>query len=187
MAIDPNINSNINTQRAFQNDITADRNSADNMSPTNADDNSLLQTSTNIRIFSSGIEVGMVQSFTVNESRNINKLQAIGVEGVAQAVPSNTNGGSLNISRIALYESNIWAAFGMISDRSGSPINGNKVFKTLKDQRIPFEVRVETRKSNTEYYVETYIDCWLASYSKSYTVQTITVAETATIQYADVY
>jgi hypothetical protein len=41
--------------------------------------------------------------------------------------------------------------------------------------------------SEEAYYTETYIDCWLSSYSRSYSVGTITVAEQATIQYADVY
>ena len=181
--------------------------------------NNLLQTSTNIFIYANGAMVGMIQSFNVNESRTINKLQAIGYEGVVQAVPSNTNGGSLQVSRIALYESNLWGALGLTT--TGKPHNpvGSKVhtgqdkawqwdtysyqndpsktqrvssglvFKTLKDQRVPIEIQVRTLKngSSSEYYVERYVDCWLSAYSKSYTIGTITVAEQATIEYADVY
>lgn len=179
----------------------------------------LLQTSTNVFVYANGAAVGMIQSFTVNESRNINKLQAIGYEGVVQAVPSNTNGGSLNVSRIALYESTLWGALGLtttglphnpvgtkVHNGDGSPwkwdtyeyhndpstaqrVSSGLVFKTLKDQRVPIEIQTRTLKNGSinEYYVERYVDCWLSSFSKSYTVSNITVAEQATIQYSDVY
>jgi len=201
-----------NTHRAVRNDIKTPT----GFVPTTSDSNGLLQTSTNIFIYANDSIVGMIQSFNITENRTINKLQAIGYEGVVQAVPSNTNGGQLNVSRIALYNSNIWNALGLTTDgkaenpvgamvhTSGSnttmgtdsPISGSSsagvVFKTLRDQRVPLEVQVRTRKNGSgsgsdNFYIETYIDCWLSSYSKAYSVGTITVAEQATIQYADVY
>jgi hypothetical protein len=206
----------LNTQRETRNDIRTANNA---LTPANPSENTLLQTSTNITIWANSNIVGMIQSFSITENRTINKLQAIGWEGVVQAVPGNTQGGQLSVTRIALYESNLWNALGL--DTSAAPYNplGKKfgpatatdwdnsthtagkpsdasiqanvssgnVFKTLKDQRVPFEIQVKTPVDATNSYVETYIDCWLASYSKSYTVGTITVAETATIQYADVY
>lgn len=67
-------------------------------------------------------------------------------------------------------------------------------FKTLKDQRVPIEVEVRTHMPNKNAteddegntFVETYIDCWLSSYSKSISAQNITITENATIQYSDV-
>ena len=218
MAIFNNYNQNTstNTHRAVANDI---RTAENNMSPTSPNTNTMLQTSTNIFIYANSSIVGMIQSFSVSELRTINKLQAIGYEGVVQAVPSNTNGGTLNVTRIALYDSNIWNALGLTTDgktynpigkkvhdqntpndknwdnsthtagMDGKPVSSRLIFKTLKDQRVPLEIQVKTKKSGSgsDYFVETYVDCWLASYSKSYTVGTITVAETAQIQYADVY
>ena len=61
-------------------------------------------------------------------------------------------------------------------------------FKTLKDQRVPLEIRVQTimpDQKNT-YYVESYIDCWLSNYSRTIQTSQITVSEQATIQYSDV-
>jgi hypothetical protein len=211
-------NTSTNTHRATRNDTA--RGMENDFSPTASDTNSLLQTSTNIFVYSNGAIVGMIQSFSVSEQRTINKLQAIGWEGVVQAVPANTNGGQLQVSRIALYQSSIWNALGLTSqgkaynplgmkvheanspadatgwdamthynETEGSNVSSRLIFKTLKDQRVPLEVKVQTKRkgSESDYYVETYIDCWLSSYSKSYTVQTITVAEQATVQYADVY
>lgn len=210
-------NTKTNTHRAVRNDINTAENGFNPSQDATKSSNSLLQTSTNVFVLAQGSIVGMIQSFSVTENRTINKLQAIGYEGVVQAVPSNTQGGQLNITRIALYQSSLWNALGLTSDgvaynpvgkkvheaagyditnidknsstAGGNPISSKTIFKTLKDQRVPLEIQVRTKKSGSadEYYYETYIDCWLASYSKSYSVGTITVSEQATVQYADVY
>ena len=215
-----NINTNLNTQRANRNDI---RTSNYLLDPQNAESNGLLQTSTNIFIYANDSVVGMIQTFTVTENRPLTKLQAIGYEGVVQNVPGNTDGGTLNVTRLALYESSMWNALGMTSSGAAyNPLgakvhnatdnnyntdlggvsdpnmaisrNTTQIFKTLKDQRTPFEIQVKTRmKGSTAtndpdmFYIETYIDCWLSSYNKTYAIGTITVSETATITYADVY
>lgn len=198
------INTGLNTFRATTQQSEAYHG---NLHPKTPTEHSMLLTSTNIEIYANGCVVGMIQSFNVSESRNINKLQAIGVEGVVQAVPGNTNGGQLSVSRIALYQSNMWNALGLTNDGTpydalkGGGSDANKisgslspeaskrtVFKTLKEQRVPLEIQVKSKVSGDgdKYYVERYIDCWLQSYSKSYTVQQITVAEQATIVYSDV-
>ncbi|MNB95373.1 hypothetical protein D3C81_415000 [compost metagenome] len=207
-----NQNTLVNTHRA--NGIQNPK-AVNDFNTTAGDTYGLAETSTNIFIYSNGGLVGMIQSFSVSESRNINKLQAIGYEGVVQAVPSNTNGGQLSVTRIALYESNLFRALGATSNgHNGSPIgskihttgvtdvtyndndgpkpnatDGSFAFRTLRDQRVPFEIVVKTRMdgSTEQYYEEKYVDCWLASYSKAYTVSQITVAENATISYGDVY
>ena len=119
-----NINTNLNTQRANRNDI---RTSNYLLDPQNAESNGLLQTSTNIFIYANDSVVGMIQTFTVTENRPLTKLQAIGYEGVVQNVPGNTDGGTLNVTRLALYESSMWNALGMTS--SGVAYNriGSKV------------------------------------------------------------
>ena len=218
-AVNANIaNTSTNTHRATRNDI---RTAENDFNPQTSFDNSLLATSTNTFIFANGSIVGMIQSFNVSEQRGVNKLQAIGWEGVVQAVPENTKGGSLTISRIALYESQIWNALGLTT--SGRPFNEigakvydaeaegenwdkssiapdsidarahktatNLVFNTLRQQKVPLEIQVKTRAHGKEekYWVETYIDCWLSSYRKSYSVGSITVAEDVTVMYGDTY
>lgn len=61
-------------------------------------------------------------------------------------------------------------------------------FKTLKDQRVPLEVMTKTQMDGTQnaWYVETYIDCWLTSYGKSYSSSEITVSEDCGMVYSDV-
>ena len=165
----------------------------------------LAVTSTNISAYANDMKIGFVQSLTPSESRTITKVQELGSEGAVQSVPGNTNGGQLSISRFAVYNASLWNALGLThngefakpvdqiyNDSSKRQDSGNygNPFKTLKDQRVPIEFKVKTKIPNSAdeaYYIETYVDCWLSSYSKSYSVGTITVAEAATIQYADVY
>ena len=211
-------NHKLNTHRATRNDIKPHNNT---FTPLTADTNGLAMTSTNIFVYSNETLVGMIQSFSVKESRTIDKLNAIGVEGVIQAVPQNSNGGTLDVTRIALYSSNLWASLGLTTTGGGYDASGSKVyngdteatwdkadydinnsdsgktiskgsrilFKTLKDQRVPLEIKVKTPMDGKAdvWYTETYIDCWLSSYSKSYDVGKITVAEQCSIDYADVY
>ena len=113
-------------------------------------------TTTNIQVFSNGMRVGFVQSFNPSESRNITKVQELGTEGVVQAVPGNTNGGQLSISRFAVYNGSLMNAIGgtdtgkfvstdEMYDGNYSRSNGifSNPFKTLKDQRVPLEFKVK--------------------------------------------
>jgi hypothetical protein len=214
-------NYSLNTHRATRNEVKIQEN--DMTALQTSDDNGMALTSTNIFIYANQNIVGMIQSFNIQESRTIDKLNAIGVEGVIQAVPENTNGGTIDVNRIALYSSNLWAALGLSADGIGYDASGSKryindgssmenwdqptyetnttnseyslgngssryVFKTLKDQRVPLELQVRQPMNGqgTEWYIETYIDCWLSSYGKTYDVGKITVAETCKIDYADV-
>lgn len=211
-------NTSTNTHRATRNDIRVANNT---MKPLSPYDNVGATTSTNIFVLANGCTVGMIQSFSVQEQRQVNKLQAIGWEGVVQAVPGNTNGGTLSISRIALYESSIWNALGLttngvpfnevgtkvydykdgtdsknwdssthVNEEAGYKTKSRLVFKTLKDQRVPLEIQTKTRREGSDevYYVETYIDCWIQSYSKTYSAGgNISISESVSVSYADVY
>jgi hypothetical protein len=116
----------LNTQRAGG--IEGARAVENNITNINtANDNGIAVATTNIFIYANGVPIGMIQSFQVSESRNINKLQAVGWEGVVQSVPSNTNGGTLTVNRMALYESNLGRALGLTdTGEAGSPL-GHKI------------------------------------------------------------
>ena len=254
----PNGNLGLNTHRYTVNQTRTDANgytgggtgARPNLDPETAYSNGLVMLSTNIFVKANGCTVGMIQSFTVNEQRGIDKIQAIGWEGVVQAVPQNTRGGTLQVSRIALYDSTLYNALGL--NVFGHPLNAIKrhihtgqssldgdtnalntngadssestressilnrysndgadstpatdtnpsrtvstglVFRTLKDQRAPIEIEVQTPLrgsgiSTSDYYTVKYVDCWISQYSKPYQVQQVTISEQATLAYADVY
>lgn len=140
-------------------------------------------TSTNISIYCNDMKIGFVQSFSPQEQRTITPIQELGTEGVVQMVAGNTNGGSIALSRFAIYNSNLFDALGITP--TGKNVTENP-FKTLKDQRVPFEIKVQTNMADGSYDVETYIDCWLTNYSKTIAAQTITINESCNISYSDV-
>ena len=202
-AYDSDSNNNLNTQRASgMPEYLAD----DKVTPIGGN---LVVTTTNIEVWANGQKIGFVQTFNPSENRTIIKVKELGTEGVVQSVPSNTLGGQVALTRLALYNSNLYNALGLTptgkfttrdsqnptqKPGSASDITANSnyrtygnPFKTLKDQRVPLEFMVKTKMPNsTSYIIETYLDCWLATYSKTIAAQTITITENATIQYSDV-
>lgn len=178
----------LNTQRGID-EALLKKPYNDLMSVDNSDANGLAVTSTNIRIkAANGITIGMIQSFSVSENKDVTKVQSIGIEGVTQAVPQNYKGGTIQATRVALYGSRFYDAFKM-EEYMGEQYREYNVFKTLKDQRLPFEIRVDQSMTNGgengKQYTETYIDCWISSYKKNYTTSNVTVSESVSISYAD--
>ena len=177
----------LNTQRGIDEKLLK-KPYNDLMSVDNSDANGLVVTSTNIRIKANDITIGMIQSFSVSENRDVTKVQSIGIEGVTQAVPQNYKGGTIQATRVAMYGSRFYDAFKM-EQYMGQQYEGYNVFKTLKDQRLPFEIRVDQTMTNGgengKQYTETYIDCWISSYKKNYTVSNVTISESVSISYAD--
>lgn len=182
-----------NTTNAYTPDTnpTLNTHRASGMPEVGANGGSLPVTTTNIDVYANGLRVGFVQSFSPSESRNIIKVQELGTEGVVQSVPSNTNGGQLSVSRFAVYNSDFYNAVSLtktgqfIKKADGNP------FRTLKEQRVPLEFKVKTTiptgSESFKYIIDTYVDCWLASYTKTISATTITVTEQSTIQYSDVF
>ena len=154
----------LNTQRGIDEKLLK-KPYNDLMSVDNSDANGLAVTSTNIRIKANGITIGMIQSFSVSENRDVTKVQSVGIEGVTQAVPQNYKGGTIQATRVAMYGSRFYDAFKM-EQYMGQQYEGYNVFKTLKDQRLPFEIRVDQSMTNGgengKQYKENYIDCWIS-------------------------
>lgn len=194
-AYDSITNNNLNTQRAagMPDQVAADGKHA------------LAIATTNVSIWSNNMKIGFVQSASPSENRSITKVQALGVEGVVQSVPGNTNGGQISLSRLAVYNSNLFNALGLsrtggFAGTAAFSANNSSTqdaiyktysnpFKTLKDQRVPIEIKIVTNMPNSvtnQTIEEIYLDCWLSSYSKSIASSTITITEQATIQYSDV-
>jgi hypothetical protein len=183
-------NKNLNTQRAS------------GVVNIGSNGSKLAVASTNISINSNGMKIGFVQTFSPSEQRTITPIHELGTEGVIQMAAGNTTGGTLTLQRIALYNNNLWNALGLTGSGKSvpSPINDstssndtakyaiyNNPFKTLKDQRVPLEIKVETRlPSSEDILTETYIDCWLTSYSKAITSQSITISENCNMTYSDI-
>lgn len=199
-AYDSSVNNNLNTQRASGMPSIGDNGSK------------LAVLSTNISVYSNEQRVGFIQDISPSESRSITPIQELGTEGVVQMVASNTNGGTLSCSRFAVYNASLFNALGLTgtgtftkaTDKAfgttkynydGKEINQTNTnntlsnpFKTLKDQRVPIEIKLSIRQPgrNAKPITQTYIDCWLTQYSKAVSSSTITITESCTISYSDV-
>ena len=209
---DSSSNPYLNTQRANDVPNIADGDSA----------NKLAITTTNVSIYSNNMRIGFVQSFTPSEQREITPVQELGTEGVVQMVPGNTRGGQIQITRFALYNSDMWNALGLtntgqfvrqnntdVLEQSSSIRAGltnirsqsdkyqtyGNPFRTLKDQRVPLELRAHTvlpsnaanNTTSRAMLIEVYYDCWVSQYSKQINAGNIIVSENVTLEYSDMY
>lgn len=184
------VNPGLNTQRAS------------GMVGIGQDGGKLAVTSTNIEVRSNDQRIGFIQTISPSETRDIIKVRELGTEGVVQSVAGNTTGGQMTVTRFAVYNSNLFNALGLTDEGrflSRDEMASKKVnpFKTLKEQRVPFEIKVITtlplmtgegnnESFSTQQYTETYLDCWLSTYSKTIAANTITITENATIMYSDI-
>jgi len=194
------------TQNAYSSDANKNLNSyrASGIPNINTDGKKLAVTSTNVSVYSNGARVGFIQSFAPTEQRTITPIHELGSEGVIQMAAGNTTGGTIAITRFAVYNSSLFNALGLTRTGNFVPTNSSDFvyastgskdstyqtytnpFKCLKDQRVPLEIKCETQMPNDDgIMTETYIDCWLQSYSRTVTSQTITISQQATVSYAD--
>lgn len=82
-------------------------------------------------------QIGVLATFTPNESRTIEPVRGIGFgDQVAELVPSVTDPMTASIERQLLYLSNIWQSTGYAAGVSGP-------MRSLKHHRWPFDIRQE--------------------------------------------
>jgi hypothetical protein len=138
-------------------------------------------TYTNISVYLKGVRIGVIQRLERNETRDMAPIQELGTENVVQIVPGNTKGGQLTVERFALYANKFHQ---LLASSDGTNDNRGDVFTNLFQQRIPFEIQVQTMTPNGSPTSQTFVDCWISDYRASYNVGQITITESATIAYA---
>lgn len=123
----------------------------------------------NHQIVSNGIVVGVVQSFSPNESRTATSVFGLGVEGVVTTAISNYGGGTFTTPTMQIYDTQPLEAFGIV-DRGGG-VGGLRQLprvKSLYQQRQPLDIRVVVYTPAVgDEILETYRNCWITSYSKT--------------------
>ena len=140
-------------------------------------------TYTNVSVYLRGVRVGVIQSLERSETRDLAPIQELGTENVVEIVPGNTKGGSLTVSRFALYANLFHQLLGSVD---GTSDNRTDPFENLYQQRIPFEIQITQKTPAGGTVTKTFVDCWLSDYRQSYTTGTITITESCTIGYARV-
>lgn len=131
----------------------------------------------NHQIVSRGNVVGMVQSFSPNETRTVNPVMALGFEGVVVSAVGNYSGGTFTTPLIQIYDLMPLEAFGIVD--KGGGVGGLRQLpklKSLYQQREPLDIRsVLFTPALGEEIIETYRNCWITSYSKTVNVTGSTI------------
>lgn len=130
------------------------------------------------------LAVGAIQSVTINESRNINRLGEIGTQGFVENVPMSNTSIDLNVTRVVFDAYNITRALG-------------RGYKSIGSQRIPFNVYVIDRTHSTRIGIsdlgsdfspggfirppitQIYHNCWFTSKTSTYNSNTYAIIEQA--------
>lgn len=143
----------------------------------------------NIEIICNGSVIGMVQSINPAETRNVNKIQAIGVEGVVTSVPGNYTGGTFSTPMIEIYDQAAMEAWGIV-DEGGRVRGGLRALPrviSLKQQRRPVDINIITYTPvEGAEYIETYLNCWITSYGRTIQVGNNTIGINVSWTYDDV-
>ena len=80
------------------------------------------------------LQIGVLSSFNMNESRGVEPVRSIGFgDVIAEMVPGNTEPMKCSAERTLLYLSNIWQATGYAGGASGPA-------RSLRHHRWPFDV-----------------------------------------------
>lgn len=141
-------------------------------------------------------DVGAIQSFQVNENRNLNPLQEVGTDGVIQIHPNGAQPVSLSVTRAVFDYKRLTVAF-------------QRGFHHIMSQRFPFDIvvcdynphvfgtgnrhydasrAVSFDQADTSRVVRTrFLNCWFASNSYTYNSDQYLISEQATIQAEAVY
>jgi hypothetical protein len=134
---------------------------------------------TNIEILINGSRVGMIQSFSPSESRNVTPIMALGVEGVVTSSVGNYSGGTFSTPMIEIYDQTSLAALGVV-DQGGRDPGGLRqltISKALYQQRIPVDIRAVTyTPAIGAETIDTFVNCYITSYSKSISISASTIS-----------
>lgn len=128
--------------------------------------------------------VGAIQNLTPRETRTITRLGEVGTDAVIEAVPTTFTTVTLDVTRMVFDYQRLPAAF-------------QRGFRHIHAQRVPFDIQITDYNPYQEVanatggipnaIITRYVNCWLASYSSTYTVDNYMISETATIEAEHVF
>ena len=127
--------------------------------------------STQIVIMVNNEPVGAVQSFTIEQTRSLQRIGEVGFDGTIEIIPNQKAEISINAERIVYDGLSITEAF-------------SRGFQNIQAQRIPFDIVVIDQFSGTgdDATITTFANCWFASISKPYRAQEYLITENCRIQ-----
>jgi len=119
--------------------------------------------------------VGAIQNLTINQTRNIERVRELGLDGILEAVPNQATQYEVTVERI-------------VFDRLRLPESFARGFINIKAQVLPFDILIIDRTNGeTDGAVNhKLVNCWFSRYSPAYRADNYIIQESATIVCEDV-
>lgn len=119
--------------------------------------------------------VGAIQNLTINQTRNIERVRELGLDGVLEAVPNQATQYEVTVERIVFDRLRLSEAFA-------------RGFINIKAQVLPFDILIIDRTAGeTDGAVNhKLVNCWFSRYSPAYRAENYIIQESATIVCEDV-
>jgi hypothetical protein len=119
--------------------------------------------------------VGAIQSITITQSRNLERIKEVGLDGVLEIVPRAPTEYEAAIQRI-------------VFDRLRLPQAFARGYVNIKSQLLPFDIQIIDRSNGDGEgaIVHTLENCWFARYAPRYQSDNFIIQEDATIWIEDI-
>jgi hypothetical protein len=121
------------------------------------------------------VTVGAIQNITVNQTRDLERVKEIGLDGVLEIVPRAPTQYEATITRI-------------VFDRLRLPESFARAFINIKSQLLPFDIEIidRTNGDGEGAVVHRLSKCWFNRYSPRYQADNFIIQEEATLWIEDI-
>lgn len=132
--------------------------------------------STQIIIKVSNDTVGAIQSLNITQTRNIERIKEVGLDGILEAVPNQPTLYDVSVTRI-------------VFDRLTLPEAFLRGFVNIKSQVVPFDILIIDRTNGDDdgAVVHTLKNCWFRTYNPKFGADNYIRSEDASLVCEDMY
>jgi hypothetical protein len=119
--------------------------------------------------------VGAIQSLQISQSRSLNRVKELGLDGILEIVPQAPTEFEATIQRV-------------VFDRLRLPEAFARGFINIKSQLVPFDILIidRTNGDNEGAVTHRLTRCWFSRYSPRYQADNFVIQEDATILIEDI-
>ena len=119
--------------------------------------------------------VGAIQNLAITQTRNIERVREVGLDGVLELVPNQATTYEVRVTRI-------------VFDRLRLPEAFARGFINIKSQLVPFDIEIidRTNGENEGAVTHKLVNCWFNSYNPAYRSENYIIQEEATIYCEDI-
>lgn len=129
--------------------------------------------STQIIVKVNNIAVGAIQSIEAPQTRPLERVVELGMDGVLEIVPKSATQYTIRVTRIVFDKKRLPEAFG-------------RGFINIKSQLVPFDIDIIDRSGGGDGVVNTLKRCWFTEFTPKWEANNFIVSEQASLWCEDV-